>query len=218
MFICRFDTARDKIIKDFISHNLVGKTILELGCGSGERTKLFYDVCRVTGVDIVSKVSLERKSKFNFFLTDATALPFEDESFDAVVSFDVVEHILDDEQFVHEAFRVCKKGGFVLIGTPNRLRLSNRLMRLMGKPVRYPYYLGPDTIHLREYTLEEFDSLCRNSGLIGNCLSVWVGLVGRIDRGLDLFPSDFASLSQYLLFIGGKSKKNVSLLPLDDLR
>ena len=218
MFICKFDTARDKIIKDFISHNLVGKTVLELGCGSGERTKFFYDVCQVTGVDIVSKVSLKRKNRFSFFLTDATALPFEDASFDAIVSFDVVEHILDDEKFVHEAFRVCRKGGFFLIGTPNRLRLSNRLMGLMGTPVRYPYYLGPDTIHLREYTLKQFDALCRNGGLIGNCLSVWVGLVGRIDLGLDVFPSAFSSLSQYLLYIGCKPQRGVSLLPLDDLR
>lgn len=67
MFICKFDTARDKIINDFISHNLVGKTVLELGCGSVERTMFFYDVWQVTGVDIVSKVSLKRKSKFRFF-------------------------------------------------------------------------------------------------------------------------------------------------------
>ena len=208
MVICRFDDARDTVVVDFVNHNLVGKKILELGCGSGDRTKLFYDVGQVTGVDIVDKVSSERKNKFNFFLADATALPFEDESFDAVVSFDVVEHILADEQFVHEAFRVCKKGGFVILGTPNRLRLSNRLMRLIGKPISYPYYLGPDTIHLREYTREQFDSLCKDSGLVGNCLSIWVGLVGRIDRGLAIFPPSVASLAQYLLFISYKPHKH----------
>ena len=204
MFICRFDDARDSVVLDFVNRSLVGKKILELGCGNGDRTKLFYDVSQVTGVDIVDKVSLERKSKFNFFLADATALPFEDESFDAVVSFDVVEHIKADEQFVQEAFRVCKKGGFVILGTPNRLRLSNRLMRLIGKPVSYPYYLGPDTIHLREYTREQFDSLCKSSGLVGNCLSIWVGLVGRIDEGLAIFPSSIASFAEYLLFISYK--------------
>jgi SAM-dependent methyltransferase len=193
---------------------LVGKKILELGCGNGERTRLFYDVSIVTGVDIVDKVSNVRKRKFNFFLADATALPFEDESFDAVVSFDVVEHILQDEQFVREAFRVCKKGGAVILGTPNRLRLSNRLMGLIGKPVCYPYYLGPDTIHLREYTRKQFDCLCKDTGLIGNCLSLWVGLVGRIDLGFAVFPSLFGSVAQYLLFIGCKPV-NVSLnMPL----
>jgi len=207
MLISRFDDACNKVVLDFVNHNLIGKKILELGCGSGNRTKLFYDACEVAGVDIVDKVSLERKSKFNFFLADATALPFADESFDAVVSFDVVEHILADRQFVREAFRVCAKGGFVVLGTPNRLRLSNRLMRLAGRPIKYPYYLGPDTIHLREYTREQFDSLCKDSGLVGNCLSIWVGLVGRINLGLAIFPSSFASLVQYLLFIGFKPLK-----------
>jgi ubiquinone/menaquinone biosynthesis C-methylase UbiE len=207
MFICRFDDARDKVVVDFVNHALVGKRILELGCGSGDRTRLFYDVGQVTGIDIVDNVSLERKRKFNFFLADATALPFWDESFDAVVSFDVIEHILADEQFVREAFRVCKKGGFVLLGTPNRVRLSNRLLRLFGKPVSYPYYLGPDTIHLREYTREQFDTLCKATGLVGNSLNIWVGLVGRVDRGLAIFPPSLASLSQYLLFISHKPRK-----------
>jgi ubiquinone/menaquinone biosynthesis C-methylase UbiE len=207
MFICRFDNARDSVVLDFVNHNLVGKKILELGCGNGDRTKLFYGLSQVTGVDIVDKVSSERKRKFDFFLADATALPFGDESFDAIVSFDVVEHIQADKQFVHESFRVCKKGGFVVLGTPNRLRLSNRLMRLIGKPVSYPYYLGPDTIHLREYTAKQFDSLCKASGLIGNCLSIWIGLVGRIDLGLAIFPPSTASLVQYLLFVGYKPDK-----------
>lgn len=180
--------------------------MLELGCGNGDRTQLFYNVGQVTGIDIVDKVSLQRKSKFNFFLADATALPFENESFDAVVSFDVIEHIPADEQFVNEAFRVCKKGGFVVLGTPNRLRLSNRLMHLIGKPIRYPYFLGPDTIHLREYTWEQFDSICKTRGLVGNCLSIWIGLAGKIDRGFATFPSSIKSLAQYLLFIGYKPR------------
>lgn len=204
MFICRFDTARDELVNDFINRNLVGKKILELGCGSGDRTQLFYDVSTVIGVDIKSRVSLERKHKFVFSLADATKLPFGDECFDAVVSFDVVEHILDDRQFFSEAFRVCKRGGCVVLGTPNRLRLSNRLMGLLGKKIVYPYYLGPDTIHVREYTRAEFASMCENAGLVGECICIWLGLVGKIDSGLAVFPNSFSSLTQYLLFVGNR--------------
>ena len=131
-------------------------------------------------------------------------MPFRNESFDAVISFDVVEHIWDDKQFVAEAFRVCKKRGFVVLGTPNRLRLSNRLRSLLGKKIAYPYYLGPNTIHVREYTQEQFLSLCKNMGLVGECISIWVGLVGKIDIGLAVFPSSVASITQYLLFVGNR--------------
>lgn len=147
---------------------------------------------------------MERKDKFVFSLADATNLPFGDKSFDAVVSFDVVEHILDDKQFISEAFRVCKKGGYLVLGTPNRLRLSNRLMNLLGKRIVYPYYLGPNTIHVREYTKAEFASLCENAGLVGACVNLWLGLVGKIDVGLRVFPNSFSSLTQYLIFVGNR--------------
>lgn len=204
MIISGFDATRDKAVVDFVNRNLFGKNVLELGCGGGERSKLFYNVCHVTGVDIVNRVSLENRNKFIFTLSDATNLPFADEAFDAVVSFDVIEHVEADDQFVREAFRVCKKGGFLVLGTPNRLRLSNRLLALVGKPVKYPYYLGPDTIHLREYTREQFDCICSNNGLVGCCLSIWVGLVGKIHFGLATFPSFLAPISQYLLFVGNR--------------
>lgn len=205
MLVCKFDQARDKLITNFFNNHLIGKKILELGCGSGERTKLFYDCSEVIGIDIKNKISCSRKQKFKFLKTDATKLPFKAESFDAVVSFDVVEHIWNDKEFVSEAYRVCKKGGYVILGTPNRIRLSNRLMPLFGKKITYPYYLGPDTIHVREYTRSQFTSLCKNASLIGECVSIWIGFVGRFDKGLQIFPRFVSSLSQYLLFIGYKS-------------
>jgi ubiquinone/menaquinone biosynthesis C-methylase UbiE len=212
MLICRFDTVRDELVNDFINRNLVGKKILELGCGSGDRTQLFCDVSTVIGVDIKSRVSLERKHKFVFFLADATKLPFGDESFDAVVSFDVVEHILDDRQFFSEAFRVCKRGGYVVLGTPNRLRLSNSLRNLLGKKIVYPLYLGPDVIHLREYTREQLITLVENAELSGECMCIWVGFVGRVNKGLRIFPSFLAPYVQYLLFFGRKQCRNDKVL------
>ncbi|MCL2476416.1 class I SAM-dependent methyltransferase [Candidatus Bathycorpusculum sp.] len=203
MFITRFEVARDSVISKFVKI-LDGKLILELGCSTGDRTKLLYEGRQLVGVDITDKLSMETKKQFSFLLADATALPFRDESFDAVLSFDVIEHVEADQLFVQEAFRVCKRGGPIMLGTPNRLRLSNRLLRLIGRPVCYPCCLGEGVLHLREYSHEQLLSLCRDVGLIGNCLDIWVGLVGRLDRGFAVFPSAFACLTQYILFIGYK--------------
>jgi len=198
MLICRFDNAFNEFMTNFIDRNLIGNRVLELGCGDGARTTLFYDVSSTVGIDVFNRVSPQRRDKFGFFLADATKLPFKAESFDSVVSFDVVEHIWDDEQFVNEAFRVCKNGGYVVLGTPNRLRLSNMLRSLIGKEIVYP------TIHVREYTRDQFASLCEKAGFKGKCICMWLGLVGGINIGLSKFPSLFAPMTQYLLFIGNK--------------
>jgi SAM-dependent methyltransferase len=54
-----------------------------------------------------------------FVVADATALPFDDASFDAVTMFDVIEHVEDDARAIAEAKRVLRPGGFLLVTTPN---------------------------------------------------------------------------------------------------
>jgi SAM-dependent methyltransferase len=49
---------------------------------------------------------------------DATALPFEDDSFDTVVSFHVLEHVDDPWAAVREIHRVLRPGGHVVLGLP----------------------------------------------------------------------------------------------------
>lgn len=65
-----------------------------------------------------------------------------DNTFDYVVSFQVIEHIPDDKLFVQELQRVLKPGGLLLLTTPNRLRSLTR-----------------NPWHVREYTAPELSSL-----------------------------------------------------------
>lgn len=64
------------------------------------------------------------------------------ESVDCVISFQVVEHIKNDKEFVGEVWRVLKKGGKFIVSTPNR-----------------PMSLTRNPWHVREYTAEEFAQL-----------------------------------------------------------
>ncbi|MGQ9631405.1 MAG: class I SAM-dependent methyltransferase [bacterium] len=63
-------------------------------------------------------------SKLTFKVEDTTNMSFEDESFDIVVSFSVIEHIPgEDNRFkaLQEMVRVLKKGGYMIITVPNKL-------------------------------------------------------------------------------------------------
>jgi 2-polyprenyl-6-hydroxyphenyl methylase/3-demethylubiquinone-9 3-methyltransferase len=113
---------------DFLARtNLLqpGDKILEIGCGIGtvvfELSKQGYDV---TGTDI-SQVAIEYgRAKYNgirLAVLPAEELPFDDGAFDAVLSFDLFEHIARIDRHVGEVHRVLRPGGHYLFQTPNKL-------------------------------------------------------------------------------------------------
>lgn len=56
----------------------------------------------------------------NYVKADALILPFANNTYDLVFSFDVLEHVPDDKLFVKELYRVTKPGGQIIISTPNK--------------------------------------------------------------------------------------------------
>lgn len=194
-------TYREAIIK--FATKVSGKKVLDVGCGTGDFTMIFRRKnCITTGIDIVDNRKPEF-SNFHFIRADAKKLPFKNEVFDAVVSFDVVEHIDKDNLFIREACRVCKKNGLFFLGTPNRNRLSNLLRKIIGRQFVYPLKLGKDCIHLREYDINNLTTLIIDSGFkIIRKKSLWFGLVGIF--GLRSFPKFLNNFSQYIFVTARK--------------
>ena len=75
-------------------------------------------------------------------ITDAE-WPFEAGSFDAITSFDVVEHLAEPAQFFRKAARYLRPGGIIVVSTPNRsLPYLMRRIPLIGIPDRNPTHIS----------------------------------------------------------------------------
>ncbi len=108
----------------FLPYLKPGMKLLDCGCGSGSITvglAKLIEPGQVTGVDI-SALEIERakeravKNKITnirFEAADISQLNFSDNSFDAIFSHNVLEHIADPSRVLREMHRVLKSGGVI---------------------------------------------------------------------------------------------------------
>lgn len=96
---------------------------LEIGCGLGRGARLLVDRMRFKRVfaSDLEQILVERASRFMparfkgkiaFHVADAQDLPFPATTFDAVVNFGIIHHVLDWRRCIEEIGRVLKPGGF----------------------------------------------------------------------------------------------------------
>lgn len=105
--------------------------ILDVGCGGGFHTNKLSNAgfSNVSGIDL-SAQSIDVAKEFNtglkvkYYVGDAYHLPFPDNSFDAVISIDFLEHVDKPEAIIQEVNRVLKKEGLFFFHTFNRNWLS----------------------------------------------------------------------------------------------
>ena len=113
-----------------------GKRVLDLGCRSGALTRHFLEGNEVVGLD-VDRAALAKAAALGIEPVEANVeepLPFADESFDAVVAGELLEHLQLPEALVAEARRVLRPGGALVGSVPNAFRLQSRLRFLRGRP------------------------------------------------------------------------------------
>ncbi len=137
--------------------------VLEVGCGEGRGIEHIIDkAANYTAIDKIEPVIAELRVKYpqgKFIRGNIPPLsPFQDNSFDLVLSFQVIEHIEDDDHFLKEIYRILKPGGRAMLTTPNR-----------------PKSLSRNPWHVREYTTTELTDLAKTifaqvemKGITGN--------------------------------------------------
>lgn len=128
-----------------------GEMILDLGCGFGGRTLAYQRVTggHCVGLEIDTRMAapalrFARSIRATTGATDASfaagvgeALPFAGDSFDAVLCYDVIEHVQDPRKTLAEVYRVLKAGGLFLAVFPPYFHPKGS--HLEGYASRLPY-------------------------------------------------------------------------------
>ena len=174
MGIYTTEITSDKITSDNPLHQRLYKAyvealpfikgdVLELGCGEGRGIGLIQEKAKsFTAIDKIESAVKNLQKKYPYHKFYGSSFPpvtlFPDNSFDTIISFQVIEHIKDDVLFIKEIYRLLKKGGIALITTPNIL------MTLTRNPW-----------HIREYSSKTLEAIVSKSfsnfdikGLRGN--------------------------------------------------
>ena len=152
-----------RLLKAYIlAQPYISGYVLEVGCGKGRGISLMIDKAKsFTALDKIEEALTKLRNQYpsgKFIAGNFPPLQAASDTCDVVVSFQVIEHIRDDQFFLKEIHRVLKPGGVALVTTPNR-----------------PMSLTRNPWHEREYTGEELLNLAKTifpvatmKGITGN--------------------------------------------------
>lgn len=116
--------------------DIKNKNVLDIGCGYGgfELNALKKDVKEIVGIEISTEDLKTARDNIKdrravFKVGEALKLPFKDNCFDTVVSWEVIEHIPKNSEWkmFNEVYRVLKPSGKFYLSTPNNSFFANIL-------------------------------------------------------------------------------------------
>lgn len=118
LFINPFYIIRKSLFNEIKRYApLLKGRLLDFGCGSQPYRNLFAHVDDYIGVDIAESGHPHHNESIDVYY-DGKTLPFPDNSFDALLCSETLEHVFNLDEIFTELRRVLKNGAYVLITVP----------------------------------------------------------------------------------------------------
>lgn len=137
-------------------------SIVDIGCGDGFFLKKLDWIPHKYGLDIID---ISKDDHFTYVQGDVEeGLPFKEEIFDCVFAGEIIEHLLDTEFFLEECYRVLKKGGILILTTPNLCSIRALFDMVRGKQPRFVDFSLDRSGHLRSFSPDAINFLLRKVG------------------------------------------------------
>src|SRR5215216_3196798 len=140
-----------EVLRQLLESGLFGPAtrMLDVGCGTGNYAAALTEStkCLVSGIDPSQRMldSARASARWESLAQgNAESLPFRDDSFDVVMSTDLIHHVKDRDAYFREAVRVLRTGGHVVTVTDSHdtiarrrclARLRSRRYRAVSRPV-----------------------------------------------------------------------------------
>ena len=158
---------------------VAGRDVLDCACGEGYGSRLLAESARsVTGVDVDAATIEHARKRYGaetirFVASDALDLPFDDDAFGAVVSFETLEHLAEHDALLSEFRRVLRPDGLLLLSSPDKRTYSDETGHV-------------NEFHVRELYRDELEELLGrhfpNFRLVGQKLA-FQSLLWPLDDG-----------------------------------
>ena len=140
----------------FARRYVEGKQVLDAGCGTGYGSaELSRSANFVTGLDLAPAAVAFARERYSaatlqFCVSSCTAMPFPPNAFDAIVAFEVIEHLADYRAFLDECARVLRHQGLLIVSSPNKRYYAESRAKT-----------GPNPYHEHEFEAEELTTELR---------------------------------------------------------
>jgi SAM-dependent methyltransferase len=135
--------------------------VLDIGCGS---SVIIQSLNNAVGMELsLGKLRFLRRRGIELLCGTAFTLPFRNGTFDCVISSQVIEHIPYDDVLFSEMARVLRRGGRLIIGTPDYATLGWQIIEPLYGTLMPGGYRDE---HITHYTRESLTAILLNHGLV----------------------------------------------------
>jgi rhamnosyltransferase len=176
---------------------------LDLGCGSGEtsghlkKIGKFQWVCGVEGSPDAAILARQKLDEVLEGDIEKIGYPFPDESFDLILTLDILEHLVDPWSTLQELYRLLKPGGVIIASIPNVRHYSVVFPLVFLGDWRYTQEGLLDSTHIRFFTKSTAAKLFQQQNME---LEMWDHTGAKRGLGALLNSITFGLFKEFFIF------------------